>query len=369
MADAPNIGQFAGIVLSPVNDSPEEIVVRLKALTEKQSDLDVILDPQLYNPVTQKGQLPRWAYYGSDFETADRSLFGWWARKIPEIAAEAVRVGATTVCSPTPIPRVMEDNYFRFVVDLADEMIGHVRPLGLDAALSLIIPLNQLHEPRRAMEIASTVSGSKCDRVFISFLADCVPQREPMRDQAALATAIHLIRLLSSQQRVHVACASHDVLLWLGAGAHDVSTGKYMNLRRFSPSRWTDEQTKGRNLSYWNDEKLLTLIRDQEALRLDREGWFNDSHFADNPASGMILETLRQGEGAPWLKLSWVQYMRWFANIAATVRTPDQTLEILAAAHRAWGRINDMEFLFVDSFNDGSHVIAWLNAMREGMRR
>lgn len=369
LADDPNIGQFAGIVLSPVNDSPAEITARLNHVRTTQNGLDVILDPQLYNPATQKGQLPKWGYYGNDFDTADRSDFSWWAGKIGLIAEEAAKVGATTVCSPAPIPRAIDENYLRFVVDLADETKVIAESHGLAAAITAILPLDGLHEPRRAMEIASILSGSRCDRIYLNFLADRIAQREPLRDQASLATAVHLIRLLSSQQRVHVACASHDVLLWLGAGAADVSTGKYMNVRRFSPSRWTEDQAGGRNNSYWNDDRLLTLIRDQEALRLDREGWFAGRDFSDNPASQAILDILREGQGTAWLKLSWVQYMRWFANTASSVKTLDQAEAVLESAQAAWLQAQQLKLLFIDQFNDGSHVIAWLNALREGGRR
>lgn len=370
LIDDPGIGTFAGVVLSPVNDSPEEIVSRLRKVRETQPGLDVILDSQLYNPATQRGQLPRWGYYSADFETADRSDPQWWKRRIPEIVGEAKRVGATTICSPAPIEYRGTDDYFRFVVDLGDDAQSAAAEAGLDCALTAIVPLDSLLDARRALELASILSSSKCERIYLNFLApDRVQQREPFQDQAALATAVHLIRVLNADQRVHVACTSHDVVLWLGAGAHDVSTGKYMNVRRFSPSRWMDEQAGGRNNSYWCDDRLLTLIRDQEVLRLDREGWFADYDFADNPASQAILDILRAQTGEPWLRLSWIQYMRWFANTASSVTSAEAAWDVLQKAVSAWRETQRLRILFVDSFNDGSHAVAWANAFGEGMGR
>ena len=246
LIEDPGIGSFAGVVLSPVNDSPDEIIVRLRKVRETQAHLEVILDSQLYNPATNRGQLSRWGYYSPDFETADRGDLQWWKRRIPDVVAEALRVGATTICSPAPIEYRGTDDYFRFVVELADDTQAAASDAGLGCALTAIIPLESLQESRRALELASILSSSACERIYINFLApERVQQREPFQNQAAIATAVHLVKLLSAEQRVHVACTSHDVLLWLGAGAQDVSTGKYMNVRRFSPSRWMDEQPGG----------------------------------------------------------------------------------------------------------------------------
>lgn len=370
LVDEPGIGSFAGVVLSPVNDAPNEIMGRLARIRDTQPSLEVLLDSQLYNPATQKGQLAQWGYYGADFETADRSDATWWKRRIPEVASEAVRVGATAICSPAPIPRAASDEYFGFVAELADEAYSEAAQHGLECALTAIVPLESLHQPRRAMEIASVLSGSRCDRIYLNFLApDRVAQREPLPDQTTLATAVHLVRLLSAGQRVHVACTSHDVLLWIGAGATDVSTGKYMNVRRFSPSRWMDEQAGGRNNPYWSDDRLLTLIREQDVLRLDREGWFEGRIFSENPAAKAVLDVLRAQTGNPWLKLSWIQYMRWFANTASGITGVDAALATLETAHEAWRETEKAKILFFDPFNDGSHIVAWLNALNEGSSR
>lgn len=370
LVDDPQLGTFAGVVLSPVNDSPEEIIGRLKGVREKQPHLDVILDPQLYNPVAQKGQLPRWGYYGSDFETADRTDPTWWRGRIPEVVKEARRVGATTMCSPAPIQYRGSDEYFQFVVDLADESKAIAAQDGMDCALTAIVPLDTLQDQRRAYELASILSSSRCDRIYLNLLVpDRLASREPSTDQAALATAVHLVRLLSRDQRIHVACASHDVVLWLGSGATDVSTGKYMNVRRFTPSRWMDEQSQGRNIAYWSDDKLLTLIRDQEVLRLDREGWFQNRAFEENPAAAAVLAILRNAQGEAWLRLSWIQYMRWFSNTAEAVSDADSAAAMLEAAYEAWREVQRAKILFVDPFNDGTHAIAWMNAFNEGMGR
>ena len=113
----------------------------------------------------------------------------------------------------------------------------------------------------------------------------------------------------------------------------------------------------------------MTLIRDQEVLRLDREDWFANRDFSHNPASQQILEILRAQTGAPWLRLSWIQYMRWFANTAASVTNAEAAWSVLQDSVSAWRETQRLRILFIDPFNDGSHAVSWVNAFGEGLAR
>jgi hypothetical protein len=100
---------------------------------------------------------------------------------------------------------------------------------------------------------------------------------------------------------------------------------------------------------------------------LDRDGWFNGRSFADNPASQRILDILRGGGGEAWLKHSWIQYLRWVSNAAASLTEGDDT--VLLTADRQWADVDRRRILFVDRFNNGDHARIWLNAVREGGAR
>lgn len=136
------------------------------------------------------------------------------------------------------------------------------------------------------------------------------------------------------------------------------------------PNRWSeDEQQGGRNIAYWCSEELLTLIRDQEVLRLDREKWFDGNNFSSNPHSERILSVLRSQSGEAWLKLSWLQYLRWFTNMTESISGPDETKALLADAAEAWKKIEKLGMFFLDSFNDGTHIRSWHSAFVEGFKR
>lgn len=95
-----DIGLYNGLVLSPVNDGPDAVRNGLARLGAKRDELEVILDPQLYNPTTNKGRLSEWSYYSAEFETADHSDAAWWIARGREVVDDAHRLGVDAVCSP-----------------------------------------------------------------------------------------------------------------------------------------------------------------------------------------------------------------------------------------------------------------------------
>jgi len=366
-----DIGAYAGLVLSPVNDSPTDVQARLARFGVFRDELEVILDPQMYNPAVDKGKMDQWAYFSTDYATADHSDVVWWNQRAREIVEQGVQLGVDVVCSPAPCPRVFTDDYYSLMVEVADATKCHADAHGIQTMLTVIVSLRDLANPSRAMAIASILSRSSCERIYLTFLNEDVPPREPLRDDAGIPTAIHLIRLLSGAMRVHVAFACHDLVLWKFAGATDISTGKFMNLRRFSPGRWQEEDPGGRQVAYWNEGPLLARLREADVALLLRHGWFDGRDMANNPSEARILEIIRSGARTPWLKLSWMQYLRWAVNMESMLHGSPAVAEAsLDAADRSWGEIVDRKrVLFQDRFNNGDHVRAWLNALREGGTR
>ncbi|MDP9966886.1 hypothetical protein J2W37_004616 [Variovorax paradoxus] len=369
LLDEPALSDFKGIVLSPVNDTPEYVEDRLKRLKERRGDYEIILDPQFYNPASNKAKLTQWSFFPSDFETAVGESLDWWAPRAKAVVEEAVNLGFNAVCSPIRIPKIFTSEYYAHAMTVADLTCEFAEDTGVDVLATLIVRMKDLSNPQKAFEIASIMSRGASERVYIIFLDD-VPQREPFDDSEALPTAVHLIRLLTGQGlRVHVAFCAHDLVLWKHAGAADISSGKWMNVRRFSPGRWEEEETGGRQVPYWNEGPLFTLLREQDVKRLDRDGWFKNRKFSANPFGAQILEIIRGGAGTAWQKLSWLQYLRWTSNAEARFSKPEAAERYLEHADSLWTDLQLKKILLIDRFNDGSWVRIWLNAIREGSSR
>lgn len=369
-----DLGAYRGAVISPVNDDPAAVRNRIALLARRNEDLvlEFVLDPQLYNPASNRGQLSEWRYFPRDFETANRSDPRWWAGVARAVVDEAAGLELDAVCSPAEVPRTWSDEYFQFVVAVADQTKAAADAAGLETLMTVIVRLRELANPRRALDIASILTASRCDRVYLTFLVEDHEQRAPIMEPDSLPTAVHLVRLLSRDMRVHVAFTAHDMVLWKYAGAADTASGKFLNLRRFSPGRWMDDEggIKQQN-QYWNESRLLTLLREQDVARLRREGWYEGRHFTSNPAGRRIFDIMVSGEARAWVQQSWVQYLRWFANTEESLRSPPEAEHLLDAADRAWGVLQSRRppILFADRFNTGDHVRTWLNAAREGGER
>lgn len=368
LLDERALGSYKGIVLSPVNDAPAYVLDRLFRLGERRESLEVLLDPQLYNPASEKGQLGSWAYFPADFETANQGDVEWWQSRAADIVLNAKSVGADAACSPAFLPRHFSNDYYELIVNVADSMKAKGGEAGVEVLLTAIVGMRELFDPTRANAIASILSASDCDRLYLFFLDDAGP-REQYKDSEALPTAVHLVRLLSETMRVQVAFCGHDLVLWKFAGAQDVTSGKWLNVRRFSPGRWSDDESQGRQVAYWNEGHLLTLLRDADVLLLDRAKWYEGRSFAANPFSEQILQILRSRSGQPWQALSWKQYLRWVANTEANLATPALVSEYLARVDERWNDVARKRLLFVDRFNDGSWARVWSNACQEGAAR
>jgi hypothetical protein len=372
LLEEPDIGTYSGMVLSPVNDSPDDVAAGLRRLGDLRDDIEVILDPQLYNPAVDKGLMDQWAYFTSDFATANHADAAWWVERGIAVVDQAAQLGVDAVCSPAMFPKVFSDDYYSLVVDIADTTRQHASKQGLETLLTAIVSLRDLANPVRAFAIASILSRSRCDRIYLTFLnEDVLQQKEPLHEPNGLPTAVHLVRLLSSYMRVHVAFAAHDMVMWKYAGATDISSGKFMNLRRFSPGRWEEAQGRGQQTAYWTEGSLLTLLRSADVALLRRNGWFDGRDLSDNPASSRILELILNGSQKLWVKESWLQHLRCISNAEALWHgRPDAAEAFLIESDRLWGDIIDTRRLLLqDRQNNGSHVRHWLNAVREGGRR
>lgn len=365
------LGAFGGMVLSPVNSSPTEVIDRLGKLgTAKRAGLEVILDPQLYDPMHDRGELPNWSHFPSDFETADRGDPRWWKRQGANVVGAAQQVGADAVCSPAYKPKRFSDEYYRMIVDVADATKAEADQANLSTLITAIVSLRDLGTPNRAQEIATILTGSDCERVYLAFLTDDIGIREHLANSDELANAVRLIRLLSlAGMRVHVGFCAFDLVLWKAAGAVDVSSGKYMNLRRFSPARWEAEGAKSPKTTrtYWTESSLLTLLREADVIRLNKAGLLTADSLDKNPFSREILHALTLGGGAKWQSKSWSQYLRWISNTDAAISSAADGESMLEACIESWRAVKANRIQLTDVENDGAHAATWLNALRDGL--
>jgi hypothetical protein len=356
------LNEFQGVILSPVNNGPDQTAAKLNAV-DNRSLLDVVLDPQFYIPQSGRGQLAEWPYFNAACDTADLGNSTWWADRCTQLVRIGTQLGVNSVCSPAILPRTYDIAYYEATIACAEQLASAAHGTPLSVLLTAVVSFRDLASPGAADRIASILTRTSIGRTYLIFY-DELTARQQWTDTEALVGAMSLVRALErAGTRVLVGYCGLDVMLWKYSGATAVATGKFFNLRRFGPERWQEVETEGRVVEYWTEESLVTWLRENDVLLLHTRApalLSNDS----NPFSRQILAALAATPREPWRALSWRQYLWWFAKVEKEVAgRPNRAVELLRMADRNWAQVESAPLLLFDRTNDGSWIRPWLNAL------
>lgn len=373
LIDLPAMSTFAGAIFSPINSREEEVAEQVRISHESRGNFECLLDPQLYVPSTERGKLKEWSYYPKDVDSADLNSGAWWTDLNAKLAAAAKKLQADAVCSPAVIPKVFDDRYYARMIQTGSELSKHFQGSGRRTKVlqTALVSLPELTEANRSLELASMISGTAAERVYLIFVGTTEPRRE-MNQADELAGAMKLIHALEGNGvPVLVAFCSSDVLLWKTAGASSCATGKFFNLRRFTRQRFEEPAASGGGqLPYWFEEALLAFLRQGDLIRVRRAGLLSDAS-SRNPFSREILSILDEAaktrnKPPAWLAISWRQFLYWFSDVEGRLdRRESHADSILRAADANWSKLDAARTLLEERFNDGSWVRVWLNAISD----
>src|SRR5581483_3682586 len=293
---------YAGLILSPVNDGPGDVQARLGGLRIPGS-LEMVLDPQLYKPSSDRGALASWPHFDADVDTVELGDNRWWDERGKALCECATTIGVEAICSPAMLPKVFDDDYYQFSADVAARLQPLASAKKLDLLVTAIVHLPDLTKQGRAEAIASILTSVDVSRVYLVFYDDLYP-RDQRTDFQMLANAGRLIRLLQQAgSRVLTAFSGFDMILWKAAGSADVASGKFFNLRRFVPGRWDDPEEGGRVVPYWTDGGFVTWLREDDLRLLDMHGLVDRTCAATNPYAAEILRIIDSGKKDAWVAL------------------------------------------------------------------
>jgi hypothetical protein len=247
---------------------------------------------------------------------------------------------------------------------LCDRLDGsRIRPYQ-----TAVVGLSDIAAPQRSLEVASILSGTQAEDVYLVFYGDTDPRRE-LNQTEQLKGAMRLVSALEQNGvKVLIGFCSSDVVLWKAAGASSCATGKFFNLRRFSRARFEEPPQGGGQLAYWVEEALFAFLRESDLLRVGRLNLLNERNSQENPFAAEILNLVRQPNHAAWVALGWRQFMFWFADIEARIaRGASDPRELLALAEANWRRLEDATppVLMEEPRNDGSWLRPWRRALVE----
>lgn len=361
----PNLIGFAGAVLSPVNYDESATVDQVTRCRAELGDFDLILDPQLYYPNTERGVLADWSYFPEDVDTADLSSDGWWESTNIDLVTAVERLEVDAICSPVVVPRTFSDDFYLRSVRVGDGLDSRLSGSSTRVLLTALVDPSTLAESGRAQAVASVLSRSELDEVYLVVVGATEPRRE-LRDAEEIKGVMALISALEQAgMRVLVAFSSSDVVLWKAAGARSCSSGKFFNLRRFTASRFEEPSGGGGQLPYWLEEALLAFLRESDLLRVLAEGMLSPASL-ENPFGVEILSNLESDPGRAWLGLAWRQYLYWFADIERRCQEGLVHAETLTRdAESKWLALEDAGVLMEEPRNDGQWLRPWRRALSE----
>lgn len=362
------LSDYGGVLLSPVNYRRSSVGEQISRLGSRVG-VESIFDPQLYVPDSDRGQLRTWEYFPVDVDSADLTSTEWWNRVSTSVAELCRDLRPSGVCSPAVVPRTFGNEYYGLMVTVAEQLAERLGECGVIVLQTLAAGLADLSEHDRVLEIASIVSRTPAERVYLILVGDTEPRRELARPEE-LKGAMRLIAALErSGLRVLVGHCSSDLVLWKAAGATSCATGKFFNLRRFTRSRFEEPSQGGGQLPYFFEEGLCAFLRESDLLRVRRLDMLSDATRA-NPYAREILQQLVERPGAPWVGLGWRQFLYWFMDAERRLSTGGLDVRgALRQAEAAWRRLEDEDILMEEARNDGGWLRPWRRALAEFDRR
>jgi hypothetical protein len=356
----PGLSAYRGAILSPCN-YPEAALAAQIAAAAQRENFETIFDPQLYFPRTDHARLRQWAYFPTDVETADLADIGWWSGVVDGLVQVCETLRPTAICSPAIVPRAYSDDYYALTVEIGLLLDERLRACGVQTLQTAIISAGDIATPGRAREIASILTATAADQVYLILQSELEPRRE-FGDPEPLKGIMRLIAALREAGRmVLVGFCSSDMVLWKAAGATSVATGKFFNLRRFTSSRFDPPAGGGGQVPYWFEESLLAFLRQSDLIRVRAQEMLSEAS-SRNPFGQAILA---QDPSAPWLGMGWRQFMAWFADIEERLNAGEPLRPLLRAAERNWETLEANDVLMEESRNNGSWVRQWHRALLE----
>lgn len=366
--------QFVGAILSPVNATPTDTIKDCAKFKELNKDFDIVFDPQLYVPRTNRGQLPKWTYMPSDLDTSDLSSHAWWINVVDHVTDGVKDFNPNGICSPAPYPRggIFEDSYFDLLVMVGNDLKDKLEGTEQRALLTAIVGMNDLGRDNRYLQVGSILSKFKGNEIYLVLTDDIKPRLE-RTDTGGLEGAARLIRVLSNAgYKVLIGFSSSEMILWKVSGAENVASGKFFNLRRFTLDRWDDDASQGgKSLWYWFEPSLLAFLREADIRRYMRDFPISPSHDT-NPYSQFILNKLGSPEEQTYLADSWRQFLYWFADCESQLNSSDKVekvIKLLDESAGNWTMVKGARLMFEEERNTGEWVRSWTIVMNELARR
>ena len=361
---------YRGVILSPVNRDESQLIGDVRKFRAK-SEYDIVLDPQLYFPRSERGALPTQPYFPRDIDTADLSSESWWANIVKSLAKFGKQIDANAICSPALIPERWNADYYTQAAMSYDLLRAQLEGSSVRPMLTVCVSLSELGDPNNAFRIASALSQNVASDYYIVAQSDVEPRRELRNAENLCSLMVLIAALKQAGGTILVSHCSSDMILAKAAGANHAATGKFFNLRRFTKGRFEEPGEKGGGqIPYWFEQGLLAFLRQADILRLRRNGFAALIGVGDstNYWGTEITTQFGRDPGAAWLGLSWRHHLNWFGRAEDKLsgsNAANVAGDWLIQAEANWQALEDKRVLLEEPRNDGRWIRPWRQALSD----
>ena len=365
-------GTVRGVIMSPKDESPDNLASYLSGLRERNSEAELLVDPLFHIGAIQGlpriGKLGDYPHYQDRLDPlsfSPRSTRSFVSRTLQW----QVGLDVTAILSPTVMVDDLTSRWSQVALSLAQETIYQHQDQGEDRPLliSLVVDEDALRHPRDVDDWLDDLTELDTDGFYI------VVRRRDNRYQqnynpAALASLLRVCHSLGERNEYRVIAGYTDMtsLLLHAVGVEGTGTGWYGNLRQFTLSRFQETGGRAPRARYSSGPLLnsiymyeLAAIHNNDRIMEVLSGSPFDERFND----------ARNPESAPWNLTDSTLHHWWVMNdILEPIlqETPDDRLDlVIDSITQALDTYTQVSAIHRFSPDTGpAHLLEWQEAIR-----
>lgn len=260
-------GHLSGVILSPRDESPDNIRAYAEKLRQEFADRATILfDPQFYATTispARDGYLRAYSYFEPGLTRGSFISHADIHRYVENTLTYQTTLPTDRIIAPTILFADFRDPWSQIALSMAQEAItvhdqhGNTPPL----LLSLVIDESALRNRDALDEFLDVITAWDVAGVYL-IVRSSDPSYPAAVDETSLANLLYLVYVLGTINDFEVICGYSDVvgILEHSVGAKSTGTGWSNNLRQFSLARFQPATGGRRARARYTSAPLLNSI-------------------------------------------------------------------------------------------------------------
>ncbi|MCC6606266.1 MAG: hypothetical protein IT327_23870 [Anaerolineae bacterium] len=250
-------GDARGIILSPRDEKPKELVDLLVSARGAREDIDILFDPQFYasviRPVNERN-LGAYKYFRQNLKISDFAKVDNIKKFVKDcidyqrnLANNTLRYTVSRYVSPSVLIDDLNGRWEQASISLAYESANYAAEKDIPILITLIIEEHALKHRAYLDDFLNTITGLNSIQGFYLLIKRPMVTYHSPFDATALANLMYLIYVLTEVNGYETICGYTDLtgMLLHAVGANSIGTGSLISSRRFTYSRWTPKKSGG----------------------------------------------------------------------------------------------------------------------------